>query len=343
MGRKSTKAGAVPRLRARVRRGVTWYYYDHGGKPRKETPLGKDYGIAIKKWAEFEHESKIPAPAVITFKFVADAYMIKVAAHKAMRTFEDNKREIANLISFFDDPPCPLEAIKPVTVRQYMTWRTKKGTGYTRANREKALLSHIWNFARDEGYTDLPNPCAGIKGFKEDGRDAYIEDDQYEAIWEKGDVCVRDAMDLAFLLGQRPADVIKLAETDIRQGFIQIKQGKGDKKVRIQVEEGGELSSLLARIKERKSGFKVYSTRLIVNEKGRSIGVNAMSRRWAKACKAAKVTGLQFRDLRAKAATDKEESTGNIREAQKQLGHSNVRTTEIYLRNRRGAKVTPTK
>lgn len=343
MGRKSTKPGAIPRLRVRTRGGVAYYFYDHGGKPRKETPLGRDYGLAIKKWAEFEHATKIPAPAVVTFKFVADAYMKKIAARKAMRTFIDNQKEVANLIAYFDDPPCPLEAIAPVNVRQYMTWRTRKGTGFVRANREKALLSHIWNFARDEGYTALPNPCAGIKGFKEDGRDAYIEDDEYDAIWEKADVCVRDAMDLAFLLGQRPADVLTLAETDIRDDVIHVKQGKSRKKVRIQIEKDGELSSLLTRIRERKSGFKVYSTRLIVNENGRTLGVNAMSRRWAKACKAAKVTGLQFRDLRAKAATDKEESTGNIREAQKQLGHSNVRTTEIYVRNRRGAKVTPTK
>ena len=40
---------------------------------------------------------------------------------------------------------------------------------------------------------------------------------------------------------------------------------------------------------------------------------------------------------------DKEESTGNIRAAQKQLGHKNVAMTEHYVRNRRGAKVTPTR
>jgi hypothetical protein len=28
-----------------------------------------------------------------------------------------------------------------------MTWRTKDGSIFVRANREKVLLSHIWNFA----------------------------------------------------------------------------------------------------------------------------------------------------------------------------------------------------
>jgi hypothetical protein len=40
--------------------------------------------------------------------------------------------------------------------------------------------------------------------------------------------------------------------------------------------------------------------------------------------------------------TDKADATG-MREAQQQLGHKSVKTTEIYLRARAGEKVTPTK
>lgn len=54
------------------------------------------------------------------------------------------------------------------------------------------------------------------------------------------------------------------------------------------------------------------------------------------------MSGLQFRDLRAKAATDKEEVTGSIREVQRQLGHATVRMTEHYARNLVGAMVEPT-
>ncbi|MDP2762747.1 MAG: tyrosine-type recombinase/integrase, partial [Sideroxyarcus sp.] len=51
---------------------------------------------------------------------------------------------------------------------------------------------------------------------------------------------------------------------------------------------------------------------------------------------------FQFRDLRAKAATDKTESS-DIHQAQKQLGHTTVTMTEHYVRGRRGEKVSPTK
>jgi hypothetical protein len=49
----------------------------------------------------------------------------------------------------------------------------------------------------------------------------------------------------------------------------------------------------------------------------------------------------QFRDLRAKAATDKAESSGDMRHAQEQLGHSTMGMTEHYVRDRKGKKVTP--
>lgn len=341
MGRKPTKPGAIPRFRVRQRVKVAYYFYDHGGKPRRETSLGTDYGLAIKRWAELEHETNLPQAAVLTFAMVADRYMAEVAVRKASRTLSDNQKEIAKLKEFFNDPPAPLEGIQPVDVRQYMTWRTKAGTAYVRANREKALLSHIWNFARDKGYTALPNPCAGIKGFKETGRDAYVEDDQFAAICHAADACLRNAMDLAYLTGQRPSDVLSLSEMDLRDGVLNVQQAKTRAKLRISV--AGELEELLRRIRAGKSAYKVHSTRLIVNENGRTIGVNAISRKGAKACQLAGVVGLQFRDLRAKAATDKADTSGDVRAAQKQMGHSSAVMTEHYTRNRRGAKVTPTR
>lgn len=142
MGRKPKKPNAIPRFRVRSRGKVTYYFYDHGivdGK-RKEDPLGTDYGTAIKLWAELERASDLPSSAVLTFKVVCDAYRRDAIPTKAVRTQADNKRELGKLLEFFDSPPAPLEKIRPLDVRKYMTRR--KGSPI-RANREKALLSHI--------------------------------------------------------------------------------------------------------------------------------------------------------------------------------------------------------
>lgn len=58
---------------------------------------------------------------------------------------------------------------------------------------------------------------------------------------------------------------------------------------------------------------------------------------------AKEIRNFQFRDLRAKAGSDKAEATGSMIEAQKLLGHAAASTTEIYVRHRRGALVKPTR
>lgn len=340
MGRKPTVNLNLPsKIRARKRGAKVWYYYDAGGKPRKEIPLGSDYAIAVKKWAELEIDATPRHPAIITFRYIAERYIKDVIPTKAPNTQKDNLRELTWLYKFFDNPPAPLEKIKPINIRQYLDWRKT-----IRANREKALFSHIWNKARDWGYTDLPNPCAGIKGFKETGRKSiYIDDAMYAAVYKHSSQALKDAMDLAYLTGQRPSDVLKMTEHDIQDGAITVTQGKTGAKLRISIE--GELSALMQRIMKRKAGHKIRNFALIVDTAGQRMTLRALQGHFFRARNAAGINpeSFQFRDLRAKAATDKTESSGDIRQAQKQLGHSTVGMTEHYIRGRKGDKVTPTK
>ncbi|WP_085599684.1 MULTISPECIES: tyrosine recombinase XerC [unclassified Pseudomonas] len=343
MGRRPSKAGSIARMRERLKAsGRTYYYYDAGGHPRKEIPLGCDYGLAVMKYAELERDRTATAlvSQVITFRYVAEKYLVQVVPTKGAATQKDNIREMNRLLEFFDDPPAPLDAIKPVDVRQYLTWRK---SAPVRANREKALLSAIWNFARDVGYTALANPCAGIKGNKEKGRDVYIEDDLYRRVYEKAEIGLQDAMDLAYLTGQRVTDTRLMDERDVRSGQIWVKQGKTDTKRRIEII--GELKVVIDRIMARKAGHKIRSTRLIVTGDGKPMSSAMLRGRFDLAREAAGVDKalFQMRDLRAKAGTDKAESSGDILMARDQLGHTTVSMTEQYIRERKGKKVTPTR
>lgn len=329
----------MPHLRVRRAGPVTRYYYDHGivnGKRWRE-PLGTDYAAAILRWAELEGEQNAPASRA-TLRDVADAYRREVIPTKAERTQRDNLRELGRLLAFFDDPPAQLEAIEPQHVRQYLRWR--KGSP-VRANREKALLSHIWNWAREQGYTAKPNPCAGVHGNRETGRKVYVEDAQFAAIRAYADPVTATAMDLAYLTGQRPGDVLRMSLADVRDGVLEVRQGKTGALVRITIE--GELAQVIEGIKMQAAARKVASMRMLANAEGHVIGLNALSRRFRSAVEGAGLSGIQLRDLRAKAATDKAESAGDARQAQRQLGHTSVVMTEHYIRARRGEKVTPTR
>lgn len=258
-------------------------------------------------------------------------------------------KELSNLLAFFDNPPAPIPQITPQHIGQYRKWRKDAPV---RANREKALFSHIFNKAREWGYTSAANPCAGIKGYTEHGRDVYVEDETYKAVWDAADWPTRDAMDLAYLTGQRPGDVLKMRLKDIRDGFLWLTQGKIGAKLRMAIE--GELAALVERIEGRT--YKVTSLALIRNEGGQPLSASALDNRFEEARKraarklddadrqesAAAIRQFQFRDLRAKAGTDNSDAT-DMREAQQQLGHKNLKMTETYVRKRAGAKVTPTK
>lgn len=344
MGRQPTRNKNLPaRMRARRRGESIYYYYDTGGKPRKEIPLGTDYAMAVKKWAELEIDARPMHAQIITFKYVSDRYIKEVLPEKAPSTQKDNLRELQQLNKFFNNPPAPLDEIEPIHIRQYIDRRTQSGAA-VRAKREKALFSHIFNKAREWGYTSRPNPCAGIRGTTEKGRkDVYITDRMYSDVYEHAGQPLKDAMDLAYLTGQRPSDVLKMTERDINDGELCVTQNKTSVKIRISIE--GQLSALLARISLRKSTYKVRSLKLIVNDLGQPLSLRALQEQFQKARTKAGIDKhlFQFRDLRAKAGTDKTESSGDIRHAQKQLGHSTITMTEHYIRGRKGEKVKPTK
>lgn len=227
----------------------------------------------------------------------------------------------------------------------------------------KRPCSPIFNCAREWGYTDRPNPCAGVKGFTETPRDVYVEDATYRAVWDAADWPLRDAMDVAYLTGQRPADVLSMRLSDVRDDMIHVKQSKTGKRLRIALE--GELAGVVKRIQSR--SYKVTSLALVRREDGQALSYYALDGRFetARASAAKKldeaaaetseqshgqrlrdaataVRAFQFRDLRAKAGTDQADAT-DLHTAQRQLGHNSVKTTEIYVRARVGEKVKPTR
>ena len=97
---------------------------------------------------------------------------------------------------------------------------------------------------------------------------------------------------------------------------------------------GDELASTIARINERPR--KAISGYLIQDESSQPLTQGALRSRFDKARTLAKVD-FQFRDIRAKAATD----TGDLAHSQSLLGHKNREMTEHYVKARTGARVKP--
>jgi integrase len=332
-----------------LKNGEVWegFYYngrDENGK-RKEIPLGTDLQEAKRKWAELECK---PAPADTgLMKHVFDRYERDIVPTKAPRTQKDNEKELKQLRAGFDK--APIDAITPQHIAQYRDKRSAK----TRANRELALLSHIFNMAREWGYTAKENPCRGVRKNKETPRDFYADDEVWKAVYAVASQELQDAMDIAYLTGQRPADVRRFAMPPKDAAALETRQGKTGKKLRILlVDEEGmptELGNAVERIRARPR--KISSFYLIALPSGQPMTEAILRKRFEDARAAAagvaeeqgnaelaqRIRQFQFRDSRSKAASETD-----LEHAQKLLGHTKGQITETVYR-RVGEIVKPTK
>ncbi|MCG8291907.1 site-specific integrase [Pseudomonas entomophila] len=321
---------------------VGYYYRDQAGK---EIPLGTDLVQAKLKWADFE--AKATPAELTTMKGIFDEYLLKIIPGKAARTQKDNIYELKQLRTVFDS--APIDAITPAMIAQYRDSRSAK----TRANREIALLSHVFNTAREWGLTTRDNPCLGVRKNKEKPRDFYANETVWQAVYEEAPPELKDAMDLAYLTGQRPSDVLSMRKDDIEGIYLLVSQGKTGKRLRIVLEVDGAKNSLgllLERIMRRTSEH--LSPFFIVNEYGKRMSWPMLRNRWADVREAARVkaevekkpdlanriTQFQFRDIRPKAASE----INDLSDASVLLGHSKEGITERVYR-RIGAIAKPSK
>ena len=333
MGRRRTVHKKLPAHMHR--KGNSYYFVQMVEGRRSWVPLGNDLAIARLKWAELTNIGDAEVED-ITFAVAVARYRRDALPAKAPKTQEEYDRALDRLLAVFGK--MPLDLIIPQYVRKYLDERKEKVAG----NREKAVLSTVFNHAREWGYTKAANPCAGVKGNTETGRLRYIEDQELLAVLDHACRPLRDAMEIAYYTGQRPSDVLKLKRTDIREGTLFFRQKKTGTALRFAID--GPLFDVLLRITTEPMPLPAGAVRslyLVQNEEGQQLGYRALNYRFNKACKAAGIPDFQFRDIRGKAGTDTEDVTG-LGHAQRLLGHKNRKMTEHYIKERLGYRVAPT-
>lgn len=297
------------------------YYYG-----RNQVALGPSFPAALRRYSEL-HGATLPTG---TFADVAAEYLkagcpraTGKAEPLAPSTLAQYEKHLPTLIKCFGR--CRLGAIRPVEIRQYLNTRGNTIAGTL----EKAILSAIFSYARNVGIYDGPNPCIGIVGATS-RRKRYVTDEELSAVLAVADQPTRDFVELAYLTGQRPSDVLRMRRTDVQEGSLWVTQAKTGAKVRIAVV--GPLDALLARL----ATYSVGSVYLVRDERGQRLTLQAMRRRFWKARELADAN-WQIRDLRAKAASDMATS----KQAQALLGHTHSNMTDSYIRQRVGAAVQP--
>ena len=311
MGRPRKHNRHLPR-RMMQRRGA--YYYVVQGE---WLPLGRDYGEALRLWAEMEGRDKPKGNTV------ADALAYYLAAKDAElspRTKEGYKVSQKRLGEKFGTKA--LEQLRPEDVTSFLrSAKSKVG-----ANRDKALLSAAYNWVNGEGWLKTAgyNP-ARVRRNKEVARRRYITDAELTALLAHSGPKLALMMELAYITGIRQADLLGIRLADLKDDGLHVEQGKTGRRQVFEWTDG------LRRITDaaKKLRRTVGSLWLFPADRSPGDPTTALALRtsWERARKAAGLADVRWHDLRRKAGSDAAQG-----DAQALMGHADGRVTERHYR-----------
>lgn len=341
-----------PRLRRHVRRAsksgrvTVYYFYDRRPDGKPDVPLGTDYDAAIKQWEEI-HNRKPRIAGTIEEAF--ERWELEVLPNYANAgTRRNYAAHLKRLRPVFG--PSTWDAVEFTDLKAYLKARRAK----TQGNREMALLSIVWNWARgDEDlsrHCRVPFPAAGMERSrwknKERARRFHVTDELFAAVYAEADQVLRDCMDIASATGMRL--------TDCREVLLP----RGDV-LRLEASKTGKaadfdlgLSAVLPDLLKRRRAISANHLMLLSTPTGRRVSPTMLRSRWDAARRAAAakadeqaaeaageeqerlqalaeaIRAMFLRDMRKLAGT----LAGSDAEAAELLQHSDVRLTRRHYR-----------
>lgn len=292
--------------RVYLRHGA-YYHVSPEGKWRR---LGATRGEMYRSLAELEAAGQHG-----TMDALIARYLQEVTPRKAKASQEKDHQHAVQLRAVFG-PALPQD-VRPTDVARYLDTRSAK----IAANREKALLSHVFSMGMRWGVVDA-NPCRGVARNPEKPRDRYPTHQEVEAVGKHAAPWLVRFLRIAYLTGQRPGDVLSLTRPQVTDEGLTFRQAKTGKK--LLVEWTPALREAVQEALNHAGEMMLFSYRR------KPYSWWALNSAWRRAVAAAIEKGdlqeaFQLRDLRAKSASD-----GGDKGL---LGHASKETTRrVYLR-----------
>lgn len=294
------------------------YYLVRRGKWRR---LATDYPSALREYARLLDAPKATGdmPALIDTmlpRVLRDAKTGRPKAAETQRQYRACADILRAMLAQFN--------AADITARDVRAVKRELESTPGVANRTLTVLTLILAEAvRDEL---IPaNPAVGVERMKLPPRSRRVTVAEYQRIHAHADPLLRAVMRLCYATGQRVMDIASIRTEDIGDDGVYFRQRKTGKE--LVVAWTSELRDAVAEARALKPnvlrpthlwGFAPLTYAVI-------------RKRWEAARAAAKLKDITIHDLRAMAAT---EAAAQGIDAQVLLGHTDERTTRIYLRDR---------
>lgn len=259
-----------------------------------------------------------------------------------------------------------LSDIKKLAIQKYYNYLQDEGKSYSQIKNLHKLLNKFFNYAESEGYV-IKNPCKGLK-IQKDDEDEIEEEDKVIETFSQNEIKIlterlghsklRYIIMFALFTGCRQGEILALEEKDIKNNIIKISKTLRNVKVYDSVKEHHyelkatkpktrtsrreipvpdilkpELKKLkkLATEEKLKLGALYNENKLLFpSQTGTYIDAKNLQRSWKRALERYNIPYRKFHALRHTYATALFEKGVNIVTVSKLLGHSTIKTTEIY-------------
>lgn len=320
----------VPRLREIAGR---WFWRPSKSlreQGYKNIPLGSDAMRAVEKAralnARVKWELKsAPGPRFepgsvgdLIRIYTADDRFIGLAA-STRKTYMVVLREIERNMG--DDP---ISAIERPHLREVYRQIKARGAGIARMH--MVLWYNLMDLAKDEGWRTT-NPASEMGISKGDARTRVWTQDELERFRATaraaGKASIALAVDLAYDLGQRPGDVLRLSWG----------QWDGYQMALTQSKRKAQVTVPAAVVRDQLNSMDRAGVQIVISEAtGRPYTAHAFSGAFRRLRKLAGLpTDLQARDTRRTALTEAGDGGGTESQLQSLSGHKNRRSIESYV------------
>lgn len=222
--------------------------------------------------------------------------------------------------------------LSAIQKREVQALHTRIGelNGHYAANRLLALVRAMFNKAGDIGY-DGRNPAVGVKKFKEQARDRFLQPEEvprfFEALQHEPNAVLRDLILMMLLTGARRANVEAMAweDVNVNTGVWRIPDTKIGEPMLVHLCPTA-LEILQRRQANRDGSAWVFPT---ASRTGHVVDPKFA---WKRLVKRAGLSDLRLHDLRRTLGSWQAATGASLCVIGKTLGHKRASTTQVYAR-----------
>lgn len=317
---------------ALYQRGQVWYadYYAYGRRVQESTGL-KNRRAAERFYALRLSEVSRGAyskPIRTTLIELGERYLTHAKMHK--RSWKRDEQLLASLIDFFGG--ANLEQISPMRIEDFQRKRIERVSPAT-ANREVALLKHMFNTAEKWQLHSGPNPVRQVRFLAENNLQfRTLSEEEEKALIAECPMYLADIVIFALNTGLRSGEIfnLKWEDVDLEARRLQTITSKTRRRLELPLNDSAlrVLQSWQA-IKRGPNVFYNWSTG------SPFVDLSAGLR---KACKAAAIDGVTWHTFRHTFASRLTRKGVDIVTVKELLGHSTVTVTMRYAHSNHETK-----